>query len=48
MGSIQPRDLGLLVYVGLFLSTLEAALKNFAAIFPYHQHGTLIRRANCS
>ncbi|BAN46503.1 AraC family transcriptional regulator [Metapseudomonas resinovorans] len=43
----QPRDLGLLGYVGLFSSTLEEALKNFAAAFPYHQHSTLIRLVDC-
>ncbi|MDH4583107.1 AraC family transcriptional regulator [Pseudomonas sp. BN415] len=43
----QPRDLGLLGYVGLFSNTLEEALKNFAAAFPYHQHSTLIRLVDC-
>ncbi|MGQ7815772.1 AraC-like transcriptional regulator QhpR [Metapseudomonas furukawaii] len=43
----QPRDLGLLGYVGLFSSTLEEALKNFAEAFPYHQHSTLIRLVDC-
>lgn len=43
----QPRDLGLLGYVGLFSDTLEEALKNFAGAFPYHQHSTLIRLVDC-
>ena len=43
----QPQALGLLGYVGLFSSTLEEALRNFAAAFPYHQHDTLIRLADC-
>lgn len=43
----QPRALGLLGYVGLCSETLEAALKNFAAAFPYHQHSTLIRLVDC-
>lgn len=43
----QPRALGLLGYVGLCSETLEDALKNFAAAFPYHQHDTLIRLVDC-
>ncbi|KAF1061094.1 MAG: HTH-type transcriptional regulator VirS [Pseudomonas citronellolis] len=43
----QPRALGLLGYVGLCSETLEEALKNFAAAFPYHQHSTLIRLVDC-
>lgn len=43
----QPQALGLLGYVGLFSSTLEEALRNFAAAFPYHQHDTLIRLVDC-
>ncbi len=39
----QPQALGLLGYVGLCSATLEQALVNFAAAFPYHQHSTLIR-----
>ena len=39
----QPQALGLLGYVGLCSATLEDALRNFAAAFPYHQHDTLIR-----
>lgn len=43
----RPRELGLLGYVGLCSETLEDALKNFAAAFPYHQHDTLIRLVDC-
>ncbi|MDH4608276.1 AraC family transcriptional regulator [Pseudomonas sp. BN102] len=43
----QPQALGLLGYVGLCSETLEEALKNFAAAFPYHQHSTLIRLVDC-
>ncbi|WP_323113618.1 AraC family transcriptional regulator [Pseudomonas guariconensis] len=43
----QPQALGLLGYVGLFSNTLEEALRNFAAAFPYHQHDTLIRLVDC-
>lgn len=43
----QPRALGLLGYVGLCSDTLEDALRNFAAAFPYHQHSTLIRLVDC-
>lgn len=43
----HPRSLGLLGYVGLCSETLEDALKNFAAAFPYHQHSTLIRLVDC-
>lgn len=43
----QPRALGLLGYVGLCSETLEDALRNFAAAFPYHQHSTLIRLVDC-
>ncbi|MNO77692.1 HTH-type transcriptional regulator VirS [compost metagenome] len=43
----QPQALGLLGYVGLCSEDLEAALKNFAAAFPYHQHNTLIRLVDC-
>lgn len=39
----KPQALGLLGYVGLCSETLEHALVNFAAAFPYHQHSTLIR-----
>jgi len=43
----QPRALGLLGYVGLCSETLEDALRNFAAAFPFHQHSTLIRLVDC-
>ncbi|WP_271410550.1 AraC-like transcriptional regulator QhpR [Pseudomonas sp. Q1-7] len=43
----QPRALGLLGYVGLSSDTLDEALKNFAAAFPFHQHSTLIRLVDC-
>jgi len=43
----QPQALGLLGYVGLFSDTLEEALRNFAAAFPYHQHDTVIRLVDC-
>ncbi|WP_426114517.1 AraC-like transcriptional regulator QhpR [Pseudomonas sp. DSP3-2-2] len=39
----QPQALGLLGYIGLCSSTLEAALINFAKAFPFHQHSTLIQ-----
>lgn len=39
----KPQALGLLGYVGLCSPTLEAALANFAAAFPFHQHDTLIQ-----
>ncbi|WP_087718027.1 AraC family transcriptional regulator [Salinicola salarius] len=39
----KPQALGLIGYIGLCSSTLEAALHNWVAAFPYHQHDTLIR-----
>ncbi len=39
----KPQMLGLLGYVGLCSPTAEAALQNFAAAFPFHQHSTLIQ-----
>lgn len=39
----QPQALGLLGYVGLCSATLEEALINFAQVFPFHQHSTLIK-----
>lgn len=39
----QPQALGLLGYIGLCSATLEEALVNFAAAFPFHQHSTLIQ-----
>jgi AraC-like DNA-binding protein len=39
----QPQALGLLGYIGLCSATLEDALINFAAAFPFHQHSTLIQ-----
>ncbi len=39
----KPQALGLLGYVGLCSATLEEALVNFAAAFPFHQHSTLIQ-----
>lgn len=38
----QPQALGLLGYIGLCSPTLEDALINFSAAFPFHQHSTLI------
>jgi AraC-like DNA-binding protein len=38
----QPQALGLLGYIGLCSATLEDALINFSAAFPFHQHSTLI------
>ncbi|WP_296256836.1 MULTISPECIES: AraC-like transcriptional regulator QhpR [unclassified Pseudomonas] len=38
----QPQALGLLGYIGLCSPTLEDALINFCAAFPFHQHSTLI------
>lgn len=43
----RPQALGLLGYVGLCSETLEDALRNFAAAFPYHQHSSLIRLVDC-
>ncbi|WP_437881747.1 AraC-like transcriptional regulator QhpR [Pseudomonas sp. LRF_L74] len=43
----KPQALGLLGYIGLCSTTLEEALKNFSAAFPYHQHDTLIRLVDC-
>ncbi|OYT78729.1 MAG: AraC family transcriptional regulator [Pseudomonas sp. PGPPP4] len=42
-GQFKPQMLGLLGYVGLCSPTAEAALQNFAAAFPFHQHSTLIQ-----
>lgn len=42
-GQFKPQRLGLLGYVGLCSPTAEAALQNFAAAFPFHQHSTLIQ-----
>jgi len=39
----KPQALGLLGYVGLCSATLEDALINFSAAFPFHQHSTLIQ-----
>jgi AraC-like DNA-binding protein len=39
----QPQALGLLGYIGLCSATLEEALINFAAAFPFHQHSTMIQ-----
>ncbi|GHB28463.1 AraC-like transcriptional regulator QhpR [Salinicola rhizosphaerae] len=39
----KPQALGLIGYIGLCSSTLETALSNWVAAFPYHQHETLIR-----
>lgn len=39
----QPQALGLLGYIGLCSATLEDALINFAAAFPFHQHSSLIQ-----
>lgn len=38
----RPQALGLLGYIGLCSATLEDALINFSAAFPFHQHSTLI------
>lgn len=43
----KPQALGLIGYIGLCSSTLELALHNWVAAFPYHQHDTLIRLVDC-
>jgi AraC-like DNA-binding protein len=39
----QPQSLGLIGYIGLCSATLEAALKNFAKAFHWHQHDTFVQ-----
>lgn len=36
----QPTDLGLLGYIAVHSSNMQAALRNFIELFPYHQQGT--------
>lgn len=39
----KPQALGLIGYIGLCSATLEQALANVVAAFPFHQHDTLTR-----
>lgn len=39
----KPQALGLIGYIGLCSPTLEQALRNVVAAFPFHQHNTFIR-----
>lgn len=42
----RPQALGLIGYIGLCSPTLEQALRNVVAAFPFHQHNTFIQMAD--